>query len=73
VLVAQYDAFPFQGGRPPTTWAAGEVVYDPHPLQPRDLPPGKYAVGVQVYNLTDGQRRPTVNGDPWQIVGYLER
>ena len=68
-LVAQHDSFPFENRRPTTGWAAGEVVYDPHPLPA--VPPGEYQVGVQVYTYFDGQRYPLTTGDPWAVVGTL--
>lgn len=73
VLVAQHDSFPFEGARPTTTWAAGETVYDPHPLDLSGLLPGTYSVNVQVYTYFDGQKQPTLAGDPWVAVGTIER
>lgn len=70
-LVAQHDAFPFENARPTTTWAAGEVIYDPHPLDLSGLPPSAYSVNVQVYTYFDGQKQPTVDGDPWVSVGTI--
>ncbi|MEP7293502.1 MAG: glycosyltransferase family 39 protein, partial [Chloroflexota bacterium] len=64
-LVAQHDAFPFDGQRPTTSWQPGEVVYDPHPLDLSTLPPGTYTVAVQVYTWQDQAKQPTENGDPW--------
>jgi hypothetical protein len=68
-LVAQHDSFPFENRRPTTSWAAGEVVYDPHPLPA--APRGEYQVGVQVYTYFDGQRYPLTTGEPWAVVGRL--
>jgi hypothetical protein len=75
-LVAQFDSFPFDGERPTTGWSPGEVVYDPKPLvtlDGRPLSPGRYSVGVQIYTLADGVKIRTVDGDPWAVVGQIER
>jgi len=70
-LVAQDDTFPARGTRPTTGWLPGELIYDPHPLQPA-LPPGAYSIGVQTYYWADGAKIPTVQGDPWYTVGTFE-
>ncbi len=72
-LVAQHDSYPLENGRPTTGWAAGEVVFDSHTLQPTDLPAGTYTVAVQIYTWADGVRYPLLNGDQWAIVGELTR
>ncbi len=72
-LVAQKDDFPFINQRPTTGWLAGEVVYDPHSLEPNTLPPGKYTVAVKLYTYYDGQQYPTIKGDPWQVIGTIEK
>lgn len=74
-LVAQHDAFPFENRRPTTGWMPGEVVYDPHPLAITgggSLPPGRYTVAVQIYTYWDGVKFPTLQGDPWQVIGTVE-
>lgn len=79
VLIAQRDAQPFNGQRPTSTWAAGEVIYDPHPLQLAEgmdhLPPGAYTAAVLVYRWTpDGIINvPTATGDDFAIIGTLQR
>lgn len=73
VLVAQHDAFPFENNRPTTTWAANEVIYDPHPLDLSALPAGEYSVNVQVYTYFDGQKQPTIDGDQWATIGTITR
>ncbi|MCC6616906.1 MAG: hypothetical protein IT320_25770 [Anaerolineae bacterium] len=70
-LVAQHDSFPFENRRPTTGWQPGEVVYDPHDLQPKALPTGEYTVAVQVYTYQDGVRVPTEDGAEWAVVGTL--
>lgn len=86
-LVAQCDSFPMLGQRPTTGWKRGDVIYDPKPLvvtgvqsdglcRPQagnELPPGRYAVGVQVYTLDNGVRAPTLDGEPWAVVRYIEK
>lgn len=72
-VAAQHDAFPFENQRPTTGWSAGEIVYDPHPLDVSALPPGAYQVGVQVYTYFDGARFPLVTGEDWAIVGEWVR
>ena len=72
-LVAQHDSFPLENRRPTTSWSPGELVYDPHPLQPADLALGLYSVGVQVYTYFDGARVFTIDDEPWAVVGTLVR
>jgi hypothetical protein len=84
-LVAQKDDFPFLNQRPTSSFQPDEVVYDPHSLElpsPQaplpegegiKLPPGKYTVAVKLYTYYDGQQYPTVNGDPWQVIGTIEK
>ncbi len=76
-LVAQKDDFPFLNQRPTTSFQQGEVVYDPHTLElasPKTpLPAGKYTVAVKLYTYYDGQQYPTVKGDPWEVIGTIEK
>ncbi len=72
-LVAQNDNFPFQGRRPTTSWKPTEVVYDPHPLDLSKLTPGHYRVAVQIYVYQDGVKQLTMSGDPWLVIGSLDR
>lgn len=72
-LVAQHDSYPLENRRPTTQWTPGEIVYDPHPIPVEGLPPGRYTAAVQVYTWFDGQRYPLVTGEPWAIIGTLER
>jgi hypothetical protein len=71
-LVAQHDSYPFEGRRPTTGWNAGEIVYDPHPLAPTTLPPGRYTAAVQLYTWFDGVRYPVVTGEDWAVVGHMD-
>lgn len=75
--VAQKDSPPFDGERPTSSWNAGEVVFDPKPLEPADgiatIPPGDYTVIVKVYlwspeGITDIM---TPDGAPWLDAGTL--
>ena len=59
-IVAQADAWPQQGDHPTTAWVEGEVIADPHPLDP--LPPGRYSIAVGLYDA-DGRRLATPQGD----------
>lgn len=74
-LVAQWDSYPFDGGRPTGAWQPDEVIYDPHLLTLADgfdaLPPGPYTAGVKVYLwLPDGVRVvPTTGGAEFARVG----
>jgi hypothetical protein len=75
-LVAQSDSAPFNGARPTSGWAAGEVIYDPKRLQVvngGELPPGDYEIGVQVYSFSpEGTvRSHTSDGADWAIVGEM--
>ncbi len=77
-LVAQDDSYPFFGEKPTSTWADGEIVYDPHPLRfaegITELPAGRYTVAVKVYLLTDTLTiQPTDNGDEFAILGEMNR
>ncbi|MEZ4669703.1 MAG: hypothetical protein R3E39_17500 [Anaerolineae bacterium] len=84
-LVAQRDDFPFVNQRPTTGWQPGEVVYDPHELQPSppsplpqgegwSLAPGTYTVAVQLYTYYDGVKYPPVGGaGDWLVLGTVER
>ncbi|MBI1280498.1 MAG: hypothetical protein GC179_20415 [Anaerolineaceae bacterium] len=76
-LVAQKDDFPFLNQRPTSSFQPNEVVYDPHSLELSNpqapLPSGKYTVAVKLYTYYDGQQYPTANGDPWEVIGMIEK
>jgi 4-amino-4-deoxy-L-arabinose transferase-like glycosyltransferase len=78
-LVAQLDSAAFNGQRPATTWAPGEVIYDPRGLQLAEgfdtLPPGDYIVSVRVYLWTpEGViDQYTLAGEDAITVGALTR
>jgi uncharacterized membrane protein len=58
----QKDGTPFDGIRPTTSWALGEVIVDEYdvPIQV-DTPPGKYLIEIGMYELTTGQRLPVLD------------
>jgi hypothetical protein len=68
VLVGQHDSFPFENGRPTTTWRAGEIVYDPHRLPIDSASMGRLTVGVQLYTYADGARYPTTDGSDYVVI-----
>jgi len=58
-IVAQQDHRPYYGTRPPYTWSAGETLEDSYTLTlPADLPPGRYTLGVGMYDPVSGIRLP---------------
>lgn len=65
--VAGFDAPPLNNDYPTSLWDAGEVIHDPHTLNPANLPPGEYQILVGLYNLAAGDRLPayTGAGDTW--------
>jgi hypothetical protein len=68
-LRAQADGPP--GAKPTTQWSSDVPVFDRHTLViPRDLPPGTYQLGVQVYWYGDRVPLP-VNGQKYAILGNI--
>jgi serine/threonine-protein kinase len=61
-LVTQDDGEPARGSRPTSTWAAGEIISDPHALT---LPPGaaagEYTVRVGLYLPGPNERLPVID------------
>lgn len=58
-VVAQADGVPVDGFRPTTSWRPGEALVDEHLLWlPADLPPGRYALYVGLYDPATGIRLP---------------
>jgi len=72
-LVTQNDGYPFLNARPTTSWQPGEVVYDPHPLDLSTLAPGHYSVAAQIYTWQDQVKQPTAGGQPWLVIGSIDR
>lgn len=62
-VAAQHDAPPDNGGQPTTTWAAGDLVVDPHAIPiDRALPAGEYRLIAGLYDASNGQRVPLADG-----------
>lgn len=62
-IVAQKDRRPYYGTRPPYTWSPGEALDDPYTLAlPPDLPPGRYTLGLGMYDAITGTRLPVQAG-----------
>lgn len=76
--LAAGDNQPRQGRYPTHIWAVGEVITDEYTLfLPPDLPPGRYPVGLGMYDAAANLRLPlTVDGqrppDDRYFVGWLE-
>ncbi|GAB4512425.1 MAG: hypothetical protein OHK0046_11910 [Anaerolineae bacterium] len=75
-VAAQYDSMPFYNTRPTSQWQAGDIVYDPKPLQPTNgsLPAGEYTAVVQVYQWTpDGILNVNAgDGERWFIIDTVQ-
>src|SRR5262249_25027981 len=67
---AQHDGPP--GDTPTTQWPLNRLVFDRHTLSiARDLPPGLYRIGVQVYWY--GDRIPLgVGGEKYAVVSEIQ-
>ena len=63
-VLTQGNGEPVAGGRPTTSWVAGEYITDPHEmLLPLDLPPGGYVIEVGMYDAgARGMPRLTIGG-----------
>ncbi len=80
ILVAQFDSPPANGDRPTHSWKPGEVIYDPHVLQPSSerstLTSGPYTVGVKIYAIEPSGELEVyrlINGNQeYYPVGELE-
>jgi hypothetical protein len=74
-VLAQHDSAPFLGERPMSSWQAGEVVYDPKPLEAnRILEAETYQVGLVVYQALDGQftRLNAIDGGDSFVLGEMQ-
>ena len=66
-LIAQRDIVPVNGLRPTTSWAAGEVISDPHQVTlSESIPAGTYQVRVGLYKA-DG-RLPVADAGEAQVL-----
>jgi len=72
-VVAQHDAEPGLGGYPTSTWHAGEVVTDWHPVQmPPEAQTGSAAVVVGLYDPATGDRAQLAQGgDALQLADKI--
>ena len=61
--MAGFDSPPLNNDYPTSLWAAGEVIFDPHPLDLSTLTPGEYQVIVGLYNFATGDRLPAKAND----------
>ena len=74
-LLAQDDHLPLQGRYPTDFWGKGEVIGDEHTFRvPLDAAEGPTSLLLGLYDLSDGQRLPRLDGgDKWpdavQITG----
>jgi hypothetical protein len=58
-IAAQDDGPPDRGFRPTSSWRPGEAIVDARTMSlPPDLPPGRYALYVGLYNPADEARLP---------------
>ncbi len=68
-LVAQHDGPPLLGSAPTSTWRAGMVIPDPHPIViSADVAPSIYNIAVGMYHWPSGERLPALNaaGEWWR-------
>lgn len=73
--LAQSDGPPRNGLAPTGTWVAGRQVLDRRALSlPDNIPPGRYAVTVGLYRLSDDSRLPVdgANGLDAVTLGHVE-
>ncbi len=73
-IVAQDDGPPLDGRWPTSLWLPGRAVDDLHrvPL-PADLPPGRYAVRVGLYDPATGERLRLADGRDALVLAEIER
>lgn len=79
-VAAQHDGPPVGGGRPTSSWRAGEVIRDEHPIElPRSLNPGTYRLQVGMYDPQTLERLPLaapvlrVENDALQLTDVVTR
>jgi len=71
-LVAQRDAYPWNGGYPTSTWSVGQLVHDRYLVNlPPHLPPGTYQVIAGAYLRETMQRLPVSNGRHMSIGDHI--
>jgi hypothetical protein len=68
---AQRDSQPCDGGCPTSTWQAGQIYLDRHPLDlPADARPGPYRLAIGLYLVDSGDRAAVVGRDDRTV--YLD-
>ena len=68
VIVAQNDAMPRQNQYPTSWWAEGEIVSDEIALSLEDVPPGRYRLGLGVYDPQTMDRLAAIGPDGTPIA-----
>ena len=78
---AGHDSQPGLGSVPTSTWEPGELILDEHQLQlPPDMPPGKYALEVGLYDQSTGERSmlvvspvddPDAPRETWEVADHV--
>jgi hypothetical protein len=68
VIVAQDDAMPCQNQYPTSWWAEGEVVSDEITISLKDLSPGRYRLGLGVYDPQTMDRLTAIGPDNTPIA-----
>jgi hypothetical protein len=68
-LVAQKDGPPLGGAYPTSAWDDGDTIYDHVEVPwPVGLPPGRYRVILGLYQLANGQRLATPDGQDSLLI-----
>jgi hypothetical protein len=72
-IVAQADGYPRDGGRPTTSWSAGEVIVDMWNISiPSTVPSGSYQLLVGWYDWRTGERLALSDGrDAVELPGTV--
>ncbi len=59
----QHDGPPAMGSRPTSQWMAGQRVFDVHPIEVEQIPPGRYHLRVGMYGWPSLERLPAFRPD----------
>jgi 4-amino-4-deoxy-L-arabinose transferase-like glycosyltransferase len=66
----QRDNIPVKGTYPTTGWREGEIIADEYEITVKsDAPPGKYQIGVGMYDAATGQRLPVFDESKAPLPG----